>query len=213
MARVQLDPEGRLLTFEAIPRRFDDAPGPWGEPDWSRLFEEAGLDLASFTAEPPAWAPRMASDVQAAWEGATPERPDLTLRVEVAGYRGRPVSFVVLGPWVEPPKMQAEEQSFTGWLAANLGLAVMTIGALVVGIVFARRNIRAGRSDTRGAFRLAFWFFMAHTVVWGLWASHVHDLANEWYIVQTDVTSSWRSASGCSTWVSSRTSGGGGLTP
>jgi serine/threonine-protein kinase len=176
-----------LLAFEAIPLRFDDEPGPWEEPDWSRLFDGAGLDMASFTRVPPAWSPRMASDVQEAWEGTTPERPELMLRVEAAGYRGRPVSFAMFGPWVEPPKMQAEEQSLTSWLTDNLGLAVMVIGALVVGIVFARRNVRAGRSDTRGALRLAFWFFLVHTAVWALLASHVYDLGNEWYIVQADV--------------------------
>jgi serine/threonine-protein kinase len=187
MARVILDPQGRLQTFEAIPHRFDDDPGPWDEPDWSRLFEEAGLDMTTFTRVAPAWSPRMATDVQAAWEGAIPERPDLTIRVEAAGYRGRPVSFFTLGPWVEPPRMQSEQQSLTGWLADNLGVAVMAIGALVVGIVFARRNIRAGRSDTRGAFRLAAWFFLFHTAIWALWASHVRDLQSEWNIFQADV--------------------------
>jgi serine/threonine-protein kinase len=187
MARVVLDPQGRLLTFEAIPHRFDDAPGPWEEPDWNGLFEKAGLDMTSFTRVPPAWSPRMTTDVRTAWKGAIPERPDLTIRVEAAGYRGRPVSFETIGPWVEPPKMQAEEESLTGWLADNLGLAVMAIGALVVGIVFARRNIRAGRSDTRGAFRLAAWFFLLHTAIWALWASHVYDLQSEWNIFQADV--------------------------
>jgi serine/threonine-protein kinase len=187
MARVQLDPEGRLLLFEAIPRHFDDREGPWEAPDWRGPFEEAGLDMASFTQVPPAWAPRMASDVQVAWEGATAERPDLTLRVEAAGYRGKPVSFVVRGHWVEPPEMVAEDESLTDWLSDNLGLAVMTIGSLIIGIVFARRNVRAGRSDTRGAFRLALWFFLIHTGVWALWASHVSDLGIEWSIVQADV--------------------------
>jgi serine/threonine-protein kinase len=187
MARALLDPEGRLLSLEAIPSRFDDEPGPWDEPDWSRLFDAAGLDMDSFTPLAPNWAPRMASDVQKAWEGATPERPELMLRVEAAGYRGRPVSFAVFGPWAEPPKMRATEPSLSGWLEDNLGLAVMVIGALVVGIVFARRNVRAGRSDTRGALRLAFWFFLIHAAVWALWASHVYDLGREWSIVQADV--------------------------
>ncbi len=187
LARLRLDPTGRLLAFEAIPRLFDDEPGPWPTPDWNLLFEAADLDMRDFSEVPPAWAPGMAADVQAAWQGAVPERQDLILRVEAAGYRGRPVSFEVLGPWVEPPRMVAETRSLTDWLAANLGIAVMTIGALIVGIFFARRNILAGRSDTRGAFRLAFWFFAVHTLVWALWASHVYDLELEWSIVQADV--------------------------
>ena len=68
----------------------------------------------------------MASDVQAAWEGTTAERPELQLRVEAAGYRGKPVSFRLLGPWVEAPTMQEPDPSLLGWLSRNLGLAVIT---------------------------------------------------------------------------------------
>ena len=79
------------------------------------------------------------------------------------------------------------DPTLSAWLARNLGTAVFTIGALAVGVVLARRNIKAGRSDTRGAMRLAFWFFIIHTAVWAMWASHVADLNLEWAIIQADV--------------------------
>jgi serine/threonine-protein kinase len=187
MARLRLDPTGRLLDFAAIPLLFDDSTGPWPDPDWLRLFTEADLDPESFNEVPPVWAPRMASDVQIAWEGAREERPDLKLRVEAAGYRGKLVSFTVYAPWIEAPKLEAADMTVSRWLTNNLGLAVMSIGSLLIGAIFAWKNVRAGRSDTRGGFRLAFWFFVFHTVVWALWASHVFDLNREWSIIRADV--------------------------
>ncbi|HXI03534.1 MAG TPA: hypothetical protein VNI57_10195, partial [Candidatus Saccharimonadales bacterium] len=187
MARVALDPRGRLDSFEAVPAAYDDSKGPWPSPDWSLLFGRAGLDISTFKEVPPVWTPAMASDVQAAWEGPDPERPDLTLHVEAAGYHGRPVSFALRGPWVKPPKMGSGKLGLLEWIQRDLGLALLTIGVLAVGIFLARRNVKAGRGDTRGALRLAFWFFIAHTIVWALWVSHVPDLNIEWKIIQADV--------------------------
>ncbi len=187
MARVILDPEGKLLVYEAIPAQRSDGEGNPVAPDWGAVFEEAGLDMASFAETLPLRAPAMASDMQAAWEGSYPGRPEIPLRIEAAAYRGKPVSFLLQGPWEEPAPMQNPAQSTLEWLGENVVLAIPTVGALAIGIIFARRNIRAGRGDTRGALRLALWFFGTHTVVWALWASHVPDLSDEWWIVQADV--------------------------
>ncbi len=187
MARMVLDPEGRLLVFEAVPPRKVDADAPAGPPDWSVLFEEAGLEQASFTETRPLWTPAMASDARAAWEGSVPGRPDVPLRVEAAAFMGKPVSFLLLGPWEEPAPMESPSQSALEWLGENVALAIPTVGALVVGIILARRNIKAGRGDTRGALRVALGFFGLHTFVWALWASHVPDLSDEWTIIQADV--------------------------
>jgi serine/threonine-protein kinase len=184
--RLRLDGAGRLRTFEAEPPRHVAEPGPWADPDWSVLFAAAELDLATFESVAPEWTPRVPADRQVAWEGSVAAEPDVKLRVEAASYRGRLVSFHILGPWVKPPQSEPKPRGLTEWFAQNLALAVMVIGALVFAIVLAHRNVRAGRSDTRGALRLASFFFLLHTVVWALWASHVFDLGQEWRIVQGD---------------------------
>jgi serine/threonine-protein kinase len=187
MALVILDSRGELEKFEAIPDRFDESEGPWIEPDWERLFEAAALKLETFTEVAPRWTPTMAVDVRRAWEGPLAGRDGITLHVEAAGFRGRPVSFELFGPWEKPPRMTTDSPGFTEWLGRNLGLAVFALGSLAIGMLFAWRNIRAGRSDTRGALRVAFWFFLLHTAVWAVWASHVADLNSEWGMVQADV--------------------------
>src|SRR5205823_5861563 len=47
-ARVQLDPQGRLLDFVAVPPQKDESQGPSPSVDWNPLFAAAGLDPAKF---------------------------------------------------------------------------------------------------------------------------------------------------------------------
>jgi len=54
------------------------------------------------------------------------------------------------------------------------------IPILLVGGLLARRNLRLGRGDRAGAFRVAVYFLVAHMGVWALWAHHVPWLIDEW---------------------------------
>ena len=54
MARARLDPQGRLIRFEAVPPgREHGGAGEPGSPDWSALFADADLDPAEFTPTTP----------------------------------------------------------------------------------------------------------------------------------------------------------------
>jgi serine/threonine-protein kinase len=179
MAGVEYDTLGRLVDFYSVPPQVepDDAPAPT-EPDWQPLFDEARLDLAAFRAVTPRWTPPFHADRRFAWEGVFPERPEIPVRIEAASYRGRPVSFELVMPWTRPWR----EQPFrldAGQLWANRVGAALLVGALGASALLARRNLRLGRVDRRGAAALAATTFAIGVVSWLLEADHVASLNDE----------------------------------
>ncbi len=153
MANVVLSPGGRLVSFQTAPLRYEhDATAAAATTDWSPLFAAAGIDPASLRSAPPRWTPPTYADERAAWEGTYPGRSDWMMRVEAAAHRSRPVSFEVMGPWVEPPAPVGSSggtdlASRVRSIAQPALLAIL----LVSSVWLARRNLRAGRADTRGA--------------------------------------------------------------
>ena len=111
MAAVRLDPQGRLIAFEAVPPQVEGTPTASSPPDWSPLFTEAGLDPARFSPMTPERLPPTYADARMAWVESHPERTDRPFRIEAAAYRGKPVYFELLGPWSRPARMGSPEQS------------------------------------------------------------------------------------------------------
>jgi serine/threonine-protein kinase len=180
MMTVVLDPQGRLLSLDVVPPQFDDTDPVVEEPDWPRLFVEAGLEPASFGRVRPEWNPPVSVDARAAWEGEFEEMPGETIRVEAAGYRGKPVYFRILGPWSRPERMAPAPQT-TGQRAAELGGLVIIIAAFAGAGGLARRNLRLGRGDRAGAFKIASWFVVGHVIAYALVGDHVPVLAQIFY--------------------------------
>ena len=175
MAGVTYDMSGRLLRFYAIPPQLESDPaGAPAAPDWTRLFAEARLDPGAFRPVTPRWTPLFHTDARAAWEGAWPERKDLTIRVEAAAYRGRPVWFEVIPPWTKPERMGGYAWP-KGKLAKQLSFLALTVLLMGAASFMARRNIVLGRGDRRGAFRVALLLFALGLVSWVLGAHHVAD--------------------------------------
>jgi serine/threonine-protein kinase len=167
-----LDPSGGLGYFEAVPPQLDPAKGPAPAPDWPMLFKAAGLDIAQFKPADSEWTPPQWSDTRAAWTGAAPGRPDVPLRVEAAAYRGKPVYFRRIWPFERPERMQ--EYQYTAQEKANIAIMLALFLALLMGAVFlARRNLRLGRGDRRGAFRLAVFVLVIVSLAWGIEAHHL----------------------------------------
>jgi serine/threonine-protein kinase len=180
MTFVTLDTEGRLVNFEAVPPQVEpEGDPPAGEPAWGSLFDAAGLDLASFTSVAPQRTPLFFADHRAAWEGHIDGDTDTVLRVEAAVHRGKPVYFELLGPWSRAERMQTVE------LPRGLGLglalnALFILGVLIAAATLARRNLRGGRGDRRGASRLALYMFGVALAEALLTADHTLDVAIEW---------------------------------
>ena len=179
MHTVTIDMRGRLIGFTSVPRQLDEAADDVAAPPpWPQLFEAADLPMSEFTAVPPQWAPRDFADARAAWEGPLPGVGGTRVRIEAASYRGRAVSFLVIGPWTVPTRMQVLQHP----LADKVGYAVflaLTIVLLIGALVLARYNVRLGRADRRGATRVAVFVVVAEMAAWVTGNHHLADLRLE----------------------------------
>jgi len=171
MTLVAVDANGRLSEFHAVPH--PRSPGTPAKPaDWKVLFTAAGLDAERFVPVPPALVPPFYADQRQAWEGPLPDRPEHTIRIEAAAAAGEPVYFALAGPWSESAReVKAPPSSFSR-VVSGLASIIMP-GLMVVGAVLARGNIKAGRGDREGAFRVAAFVFGVSLLAWVLGASHI----------------------------------------
>jgi hypothetical protein len=171
MLGVHLDPSGLLIRLYAIPPLRSDAPPSPADMDWGRWFDPQtiGFDLNDLRPARPEWAPPCATDRQAAWIGALPDRPDRPVRVEVAAYRGRPVYFEVM-----PADREAERPNrFPVGFALPLALILLP-GAIPLAI----RNHHRGRGDMRGAVCLGAATLSIQIGAWVI-GGH-HSVSEEW---------------------------------
>ncbi len=178
MIYVEVNSSGRLLKLQALPPRVEASKGPWPDPDWGALFTAAGLDMKRFTLSGPKYLPPVAFDARAEWDGSSAHDPATPLHVTAAAYHGKPVYFDVLGPWNLPG---AAEQStrIAANVIAGITLILMTISLLVAGTIFARRNVRMGRGDRKGSFRVSAFAFSTVMLAWILAGHHVSDAPGE----------------------------------
>jgi serine/threonine-protein kinase len=164
MINLVVDSQGRLTSFEAIPKEVEPNPPPATPVDWKPLFAAAGIDPAQLKPAEPQWVELGASDTRAAWTGTWPDsgRP---LRVEAAAWRGKPVYFRLIGPWTKPTR---QEQSSTTGLERTSSIlgATLTILFLTSGALIARRNYLRGKSDLRGALRLVVAVLVIEIAIW-----------------------------------------------
>ena len=178
MVSVELNSSGRLLKFHALPPRVEDSKGPWPDPDWGALFAAASLDMKRFTLSGPKLLPPVAFDARAEWDGSSVQDPGVPLHVTAATYHGKPVYFDVLGPWNRPEAAGQYARVLTS-LIAGVTVGLLIVSVLLAGAIFARRNVRMGRGDRKGSFRVSAFAFSAVMLIWILEAHHVSDLGGE----------------------------------
>jgi hypothetical protein len=147
MTRVRLDPSGRLQELVAIPADDPDAEGPWAEPDWAPLFAAAGLVQSEWTLSEPKWPPRDAADVRRAWTRGT-------VRIEASSFRGRPTWFRIIPEWRQASRTEQTAPEVAARIF-DVVIVVLAMAMLTASVLLARRNIRQGRGNLRGATRLA----------------------------------------------------------
>jgi protein kinase-like protein len=168
---VVVDTMGRLVAFTAVPQQVEKNPTR-GAADWTSLFAAASLDKSAFVEIAPARTPPSYADERRAWQGTLPETKT-PVTIEAAAYHGRPVSFEIVAPWTTAAREPHADNGRTGEVQTFIVLALLGIA-----VVLARVNIRSGRADRRGAFRLASFMFVVYVATWaGL--PHVVKLPNE----------------------------------
>jgi serine/threonine-protein kinase len=170
---VRLDAQGRLLEFAAWPPRSASPDDGVGEPDWTDLFQRAGLDVARFHGCAPAQPPPMYADRVRGWEGAAPERPEVGLRVEGASLGRRVVYFNLIEPWDQTAEILSALTSASDETPSTfVAHFVLYLLVLVVGSTAAWHNVGLGRSDLQGARRLAWFVFGLGLFQWLLGEQH-----------------------------------------
>ena len=186
MTSVYLDMAGRLHWFVGVPPQRE-APGAQSVvPDWSIAFREAGLDLANFHSVASTSVPLHAYDVRAAWDGADPAHPELQIHIEAAAFRGKFVYFETIYPWDQPVRQELPPESGRH-LATNVMLIVVFLTALVGSALVARRHLKLGRGDRRGANRLALLFLTVRLLYWLFIEHHSGGLEYEFDLFVIDL--------------------------
>ena len=167
MTSLKLDTRGRLLSFDGVPPQRDEAPPEAAQPapDWSALFAAAGFNPASFQPAASTWIPPHAYDTRAAWDGVYSEQPQLKVHIEAASYRGRPVYFEIINSWDQPLR-QVERTRVTRVRIFEIVILCVFVVVMAGGVLLARRSLRLGLGDRRGAFRVGFFLFAALLLMW-----------------------------------------------
>ena len=167
---VSLDARGRLRYFSYNPRRFSREAIDETAIDWGGAFELAGLEMSAFTPVESRVSNFFVPERRVAWIGTHPEVPDIELRIEAGASDGKVVLFILLWPWEldtlaeQPsPRGGAPTQFVIFW---GINLLVIAGGGWL-----ARRNLKRGRADRRGAMRVA-WLVFLLTLLWEILRAH-----------------------------------------
>jgi Protein kinase domain len=172
MATVSLSTDGRLASLLVVPPQVADVTKPPAPPDWNPLLIAAGLEPAKLVSTDSKWTPPVYADARAAWQSTLPERPEVPIRIEAASYQGRPVYFEIVGPWRRPERMRPVEVS-VGEKVSVVFLLLFLFTIIAGGSLLARRNLRLGRGDRRGASRLALFSLSVLSIAWIIGGRHV----------------------------------------
>ncbi len=161
MVSIVLDPEGNLRRLVAVPPQAlpHEAVVPRPPPS-ETVLAEAGLDPKAFTSAEPLWLPQVPFDEIAGFTGSMPGGGGVTLHAVAAAFRGRPVSFEIIAPWSDASRDAPRPRTVREQVAeSTFFFTVLSIFATAAW--FARRNVRLGRGDRRGAAQIAGVVFVA----------------------------------------------------
>jgi predicted Ser/Thr protein kinase len=175
MTSLYLGVNGQLHWFLGVPPQREPQTSEQVKVDWSIPFRAAGLDLKNFQPVTSTWIPLHAYDERAAWDSIDVTDPNKKVHVEAAAYHGRLVYFDTIYPWDRSAR-QFETGESRRNKALTFMLIVICLLALFGSALLARRNLRLGRGDRRGAMRVAIVFFVVRMLVWAF-ASHHNGLA------------------------------------
>jgi serine/threonine-protein kinase len=130
------------------------------------------LDQTKFQTVPSAWTPPHQATIRAAWEGSYPDQPDSKIHIEAGAFEGKPVYFEIFDAWDQQRDAQASIARFRQRALLVLLLAIF-ITVLVGSALLALRNVKLGRGDRKGAFRLAGFLLVVFFLRWLFTSHHV----------------------------------------
>ncbi|MGA3040681.1 MAG: serine/threonine-protein kinase, partial [Bryobacteraceae bacterium] len=173
MIEAWLNSKGELRFFHAVPPELD-RPAPPRPVDVQTISRAIGFDISQWPEAPPRFTPHYPFDWQKAWKGQQPAL-HTELTVQAAAWRGKITDLQVLAPWSKPWREPGTH--VPDWKQTARMLAVKIIYGLVFlfSAFMAARNLRAGRGDRRGAWRLSVALFI---LMGAAWVCSVHWVAD-----------------------------------
>lgn len=148
---LKLGLDGGLLMFRASQPGAGAPPGQGSRrPGWPDFFEAAHLPASAFMRVDPDTPSTATSEIRLAWEGPDPRLTGTSVRVEARERNGQPVAFEVVSPWAKTTPAPALPPA-----SEPLPITVLSLALLACAWFFAYRNVKAGRSDIRGALIVA----------------------------------------------------------
>lgn len=169
MVSLYLDTSGKLHWFTAVPPQRDTPSSERATADWSIPFRSAGLDMKNFQPVTSTWVPLHASDERMAWDGTDGQQTKV--HVEAAAFKGKLIYFETIYPW-DVPMRQEQPRESRGNKVLTIMVLVVSLLALFGSALLARRNLRLGRGDRRGATRLAVAYATVRMLVWAFSEHH-----------------------------------------
>jgi hypothetical protein len=174
MTYVEVDAQGALTQFHAVPPQQTTGAAAPVAPDWQPVFDVTRWPRERFTPATPEWTPLVAVDTRAAWTGTLPELGSTPLRLEVGAFRGKIVYVQAVGPWTRPSRVPGP--GVHGLARALDTFKVVLVACLIVGsALLARRMVVLGRGDWRGATTVAVALFVFGLAQWVALSHHVPD--------------------------------------
>ncbi|MGA3018272.1 MAG: serine/threonine-protein kinase [Bryobacteraceae bacterium] len=162
MVRAVVDGAGRLREFYAVP--YADGADLAKAVEPAAVFHAAGLDMAAFSETPPQFLPSAAANESHAWKGPHPKIPNLDLTVDMATWKGRVTEAKVEFDW-KPAGATEPGQSQAAQVRGILFLVLRAL-AVLAAVLLARRNWKLGRTDRKGALRIAMAAFFLGMIGW-----------------------------------------------
>lgn len=154
-ASLSMDSQGRLRGMDIGGGRDYSDTGTARDVDWAPLLVAIGASSPPVPSVSRRWPPAFYADTRAAWTATIDGIPH---EIEAAALRGRPMSLRVRRAGAPDELSQFPEIPGLTTLAI---IVTTLLGVPVALAVMARRNLRLGRGDRRGAFRLAAFTFAA----------------------------------------------------
>jgi serine/threonine protein kinase len=189
MVSVRVTSQGRLLDLLAIPSRMGETTGTVAKFGWQSLFEAAGFNESRFAVAVPKQLPPVPFDERSEWDGRSDS--GTPIHITAAALNGKPVYFEVAGPWSHTTEkgIAPLENPFAGSVTnaetffVNSVTVLIVLSVFITGAIFARRNIRVGRGDRKGAFQLSALTFLLTLLLWIFRGHFVLDISSTYLML------------------------------
>jgi serine/threonine-protein kinase len=182
MVTVIVDSSGNLVRFARLPFA-DEASHPNTPVDWAPFFAHAGLRISAVAPDDAAWVSPIDEQEKRAWTGATREPPYVRVAVHAAAFAGKPVFFEVTPAHAAKFNALALDATPTEQFTGLAAWGVIFTGGLLLGIFVLRRNLRLGRVDRGGAWKVTLFVGICLLIAGFLSSQHTKTPELEWGIV------------------------------